>query len=200
MRRSAAAAATTTTVLGGLFLALLAASGLADSPNDAGGGGGVRHKPIAAGVLAANPNDIIAVYRPVDLQGVAVYVGRAGQGVQSIVFRDSKEAAAVFNELWDNQDVTKDPGEDDARPLTRMLLKDSEHKSATLILNVPRVLAMSWGPDHRHVHVHLDKLISGELFADPNGDGDGLPYLTIRNDHDDAQAVMAAYKACVYHH
>src|SRR4051812_18932878 len=91
-----------------------------------------RRKPIVAGNLTVNPKDIIAVFRPIEQQAVAVYVGRPGQSVQAILFHDVREAAAVFNELWNNADVVKDPGEDDARPLTRMMIKsaDGERKSA----------------------------------------------------------------------
>jgi len=32
----------------------------------------------------------------------------------------------------------------------------------------------------------------------PNGDGDGAPFLEIQSVHEEAEAVMAAYKACVY--
>jgi hypothetical protein len=179
-----------------IVMAAVAANVLADAGGP--GEGGVRHKPIVAGGLTVNPYDIIAVYRPVDQQGVAVYIGRPGQAIQAIIFKDSREAAAVFNDIWDNQDVTKDPGEDDARPLTRMRLKDAERKSATLIINVQRVLAVVWGSDHRQLRVHLDKLLANDVFTDPNGDGDGAPFLEIQSVHDEAEAVMAAYKACVY--
>jgi hypothetical protein len=173
------------------WIVVLMAAGAANSLADAGGDG-VRHKPIVAGSLTVNPHDIIAVYRPVDQQGVAVYVGRPGQAIQAIIFKDSREAATVFNDIWDNQDVTKDPGEDDARPLTRMRLKDSERKGATLIINVQRVLAVVWESDRRHLRVHLDKLLANEVLTDPNGDGDGAPYLEIQSVHDEAEAVMAA--------
>jgi hypothetical protein len=178
-----------------VVLAAVALQAAGDAGSD--GGGGIRHKPIVAGGMVVNPYDIVAVYKPVDQQGVAVYVGKPGQAIQAIVFKDAREAATVFNDIWDNQDATKDPGEDDTRPLTRMRLKDSDRKSATLILNVPRVLAIVWGPDKRHVRVHLDKLLNTDTFVDPNGEGDA-PYLEIQSVHDQAEAVMAAYRACVY--
>src|SRR5258706_8277965 len=166
----------------------------ADSGSD---GPGPRHKPIVAGNITVNPYDIVAVFRPQDQQGVAVYIGRPGHAIQAIIIKDAREAATVFKEIWDNVEVTKDPGEDDARPLTRMRPKEADRASATLIVNVHRVLAISWDNDHREVHVHLDKLLANETFADPNGDGDGAPYLEIPNVHDAAEAVMAAYKACL---
>ncbi|MDB5318370.1 MAG: hypothetical protein JWN40_1 [Phycisphaerales bacterium] len=174
--------------------AAMGASVRADPGQD---GAGSRHKPIVAGSLTVNPYDVIAVYRPQDQQGVAVYVGRPGQAIQAIIFKDSREAATVFKEIWDNAEVTKDPGEDDARPLTRMRPKGADRAGATLIVNVQRVLAISWDVDHRQVHVHLDKLLANELLTDPNGDGESLPYLEIPNVHDAAEAVMAAYKACL---
>jgi hypothetical protein len=154
------------------------------------------HKPIVAGGIVVNPHDVIAVYRPLDQQGVAVYLGRPGQAIQAIVIRDSKEAAAVFNEIWDNQEACKDPGDDDARPLTRMRVKDAAAKSATLIANVQRVMAVVWESDRRSLRVVFDKLLQQDLFENPNG-GDSLPWLEFQSLHDDGETVMAAYKACM---
>jgi hypothetical protein len=161
---------------------------------DGGDGPGPRHKPIVAGSITVNPNDVVAVYRPLDQQGLAVYIGRPGQAIQAIIIKDAREAANVFKDIWDNVEVTKDPGEDDTRPLTRMRPKEADRAGATLIVNTQRVLAISWDPDHRLVRVHLDKLLANETLTDPNGDGDGTPYLEIQNVHDAAEAVMAAYK------
>jgi hypothetical protein len=168
---------------------------LADAPSDPGV---ARHKPIAAGSLTVNPYDIVAVYRPAEQQGVAVYIGRPGQAIQTIMIKDAREAATVFNAIWDNAEVTKDAGEDDARPLTRMRLKDSDARSATLVLNVQRVLAISWDADRRAVRVHLDQPIASEPLPSPTGNRDGAPYLEIENVHDAALAIMAAYRNCIY--
>jgi len=176
--------------------AALCATARADAGDASGTPAGPRHKAIAAGNIAVNPTDIIAVYRPFDQQALALYIGRPGQAIQAIIIKDQREAANVFKDIWDNVEVTKDPGEDDARPLTRMRPKDNDRASATLIINVQRILAVSWDPDHRHVHVYLDKLLANEALTDPNGDGDGTPYLEVQNIHDAAEAVMAAYKAC----
>jgi hypothetical protein len=175
----------------------LCATARADAGDASGNPPGPRHKPIAAGNIAINPTDIIAVYRPFDQQAVALYIGRPGQAIQAIIIKDQREAANVFKDIWDNAEVTKDPGEDDARPLTRMRPKDNDRASATLIINVQRILAVSWDADHRRVHVYLDKLLGNETLTDPNGDGDGAPYLEVQNVHDAAEAVMAAYKACI---
>ncbi len=154
-----------------------------------------KRGPITAGNLTINPHDIVAVYRPADQQAVAVYVGRPGQAIQSIIFKDAREAAAVFNELWNNEDVTKNPGDDDARPLTRMLPKTAERKSAILILNIQRVLAMSWESNHRGLYVYLDKPMVAVLI-EPNT-GDEHARLEIDNIHDDNDSIMAAYKLCI---
>src|SRR4051812_2043766 len=53
------------------------------------------HKPITAGPLTVNPMDIIAVFRPAEQQAVVVFVGRPGQAIQPILFRDAREATAV---------------------------------------------------------------------------------------------------------
>lgn len=164
-----------------------AAEGDAVIPNKRG--------PITAGNLTINPHDIVAVYRPADRQAVAVYIGRPGQAIQSIIFKDAREAAAVFDELWNNEDVTKNPGDDDARPLTRMLPKTAERKSAILILNMQRVLAMSWESNHRGLHVYLDKPMVAVLI-EPNS-GDEHARLEIDNIHDDNDSIMAAYKLCI---
>jgi hypothetical protein len=177
--------------------AALCATARADAGDASGTPAGPRHKAIAAGNIAVNPTDIIAVYRPFDQQAVALYIGRPGQAIQAIIIKDQREAANVFKDIWDNAEVTKDPGEDDARPLTRMRPRDADRAGATLIMNVGRILAINWDADHRRVHVHLDKLLATETFTDPNGDGDGAPYLEIQNIHDAAEAVMAAYKACL---
>jgi hypothetical protein len=155
-----------------------------------------RHKAITAGSVTVNPQDVVAVYRPVDQQSVAIYLGRPGRGIQTIVIRDAKEAAAVFNEIANNAEVTKEPGEDDARPLTRLRPKDSP-KNPTIIANVDRVLAVVWDRDHRRARVYLDKLVAGEILVDPNGRGDGADYLEVENVRGEADDLIAAYKACV---
>jgi hypothetical protein len=164
-------------------------AGGADAPSP-------RHRPIVAGSVTLNANDIVAVYRPVDLQSVAIYVGRPGHGIQAIVIRDSKEAAAVFSEIASNAEVTKDPGDDDARPLTRLRPKDSQ-KSPTVIANVDRVMAVVWDRERRHARVYLDKLVAGEILVDPNGRGDGSEFLEVENIRGEADELIAAYKACV---
>jgi hypothetical protein len=184
-----------------LLLCLLTGSPPRSARADAPAGTGnaaepIRHKAIVVGNVAINPYDIVAVFRPIEQQGVAVYVGRPGRGMQAIILRDTKDAAAVFNEIWDNPEVTKDPGDDDARPLTRMCPKDAEHKSSALIANVNRVLAVQWSADHRHVRVYLDKLVGNEALADPNGN-DPNDALEIDSVHAEAENVMAAYKACI---
>ena len=184
----------------GVLVILTATAALCGTARADGGDGsnaGPRHKAIAAGNLALNPTDIIAVYRPFDQQALAIYIGRPGQAVQAIIVKDQREASNIFKDIWENAEVTKNPGEDDARPLTRMKPKDSDRAGETLIINVSRILAISWDPDHRHVHVYLDKLLANETFTDPNGDGDGAPYLEIQNIHEAAEAVIAAYKACL---
>jgi hypothetical protein len=167
---------------------------------DAGGDGGGRHKPIAAGSLTLNPYDIVAVYKPIEQAGVVVYLGRPGQGIQAIIIKDARDSAAVFNAVWDNADVTKDAGEDDARPLTRMRVKDSDARSATLVLNVQRVLAVSWDADRRAVRVHFDKLIASDPLPSLSGENDAPPYLEIPNVRDAGLAIVAAYRNCVYRH
>ena len=63
-----------------------------------------------------NADDILAVYRSNEQQPVEVFVGKPGHAIQVLVFHEFRESQAVFNALWANNDVTKDPGEDDARP------------------------------------------------------------------------------------
>jgi hypothetical protein len=198
MRRAVRSVAVVLTVL---VLCLLAVSPPPNARADAPAGTGnaaepMRHKAIVVGNVAINPYDIVAVFRPIEQQGVSVYIGRPGRGMQAIILRDTKDAAAVFNEIWDNPEITKDPGDDDARPLTRMCPKDAEHKSSALIANVNRVLAVQWSADHRHARVYLDKLVGNEALADPNGN-DANDALEIDSVHAEAENVMAAYKACI---
>src|SRR3954466_8662550 len=104
-------------VAGACFLGLMAGSARA------------ANKPITAGPLTVNPMDIIAVYRPAEQQAVVVFVGRPGQAIQPILFRHTREATQVFDGLWDNNELSKDAGDDDAaKPLTRMLPKGSERR------------------------------------------------------------------------
>jgi hypothetical protein len=147
-------------------------------------------KPVAAGNLTLNPNHIVAVFRPVEHQSVTVLVGRAGQAVQVIHVQDGPEATAVFEALWKNDKVTKDAGESDARPLTRMTTREADQAGAlpALILNVERVLAVKWDPNRRVANVYFD------LPAPVGDDGEGLE---IPNDRGQAESVVAAYKACV---
>lgn len=154
-----------------------------------------KRAPVVAGNLAVNPHDIIAVYRPSDQAGVAVYIGRPGQAIQTIVFKDAREAAEVFNGLWNNDDITKNPGDDDTRPLTRMLPKTAERKNAILILNIPRVLAVSWESNRRGLHVYLDKPMVAVL-VEPNT-GEERAHIEIENVRDDGDSIMAAYKLCL---
>src|SRR5438105_15875794 len=106
-----------------LVLCLVVSSPPRNARADAPAGTGnaaepIRHKAIVVGNVAINPYDIVAVFRPIEQQGVAVYIGRRGHGMQAIILRDTNDAAAVFNEIWDNPDITKDPGNDDPRPTT----------------------------------------------------------------------------------
>jgi hypothetical protein len=156
-----------------------------------------RRKPIVAGNLTVNPKEIIAVFRPVEQQAVAVYVGRPGQAVQAIVFHDVREAQAVFNELWNNEEIVKDPGQEDGRPLTRMMLKsnDAERRIPSLIVNVDRLVACAWDQNRRALRVFLDKPIATALL-DPNG-GE-RDWLELQNNNAEADLVMAAYKVCTH--
>ena len=153
--------------------------------------GGAR-RPVTAGSLTLNPNHVLAVFRPVEHQSVTVLVGRAGQAVQVIVIQDGPEATAVFEGLWKNDRVTKNPGESDGRPLTRMQVKDAEGNGGggvlpALIVNVERVLAVKWDSQRRVANVYFDL---------PAPAGDGAEGLEIPNDRGQAEAVVAAYKAC----
>jgi hypothetical protein len=185
-----------------LFALLLAAVAMALStiPPAHGDGGEspavARRRPVVVGNLAVRPADILAVYRPPQQQAVAVYVGRVGHSIQSLIFRDAREAAAVFDGLWNNKEITKDPGDDDAlRPLTRMMPKDAGEErttSATLILNVDRVMAVTYDASERTTRVYFDKL-TPELLQPQERE-----YIEIPNSRDEADKVMAAYKACLY--
>jgi hypothetical protein len=179
-------------------MAVVGTAALADAGDDGGGGGAAKHKPIAAGSLTLNPYDVVAVYKPIEQAGVVVYLGRPGQGIQAIVIKDARDSAAVFNAIWENGEVTKDAGEDDSRPLTRMRVKDSDARSATLVLNVQRVMAVSWDADRRAVRVHFDKLIANDPLPSVSGENEGAPYLEIPNVRDAGLAIVAAYRSCVY--
>src|SRR4051794_2861025 len=78
-----------------------------------------KHKALVIGDVAINPSDIVAVYRPVEQEATAVFIGRPGHDIQTLIFKDAREAAALFEEIWKNNEITKDPGDDDTRPLTR---------------------------------------------------------------------------------
>ena len=155
-----------------------------------------QRKPAVAGNLTFNPNHIVAVYRPVDGRAVAIYVGRPGQNIQTITFKDYREAAAVFNEIWSNDQITKHPGDSDARPLTRMLPKDAEGKTATLIVNVDRIAAIAYDPSRRAASVFLDRLDPLSPLIEPNTDAES-DHLVIENIRDEGEMVVAAYKACI---
>lgn len=156
-----------------------------------------RHKPITAGLLTVNPTDIVAVYRPAEQQAVVVFVGRPGQAIQPILFRDSREATQVFDGLWDNNEWSKDPGDDDAgKPLTRMLPKGSERRLATLLVNVSRLLAIAWDSERNVARVYLDKPIAMPL-VEPNT-GEEVAYLSVPNIRQEAEALFAAYKLVTY--
>ena len=178
MLRSAVAAS------GLLLLALFNAAALANQ------------KPVVAGNLTFHPNHVVAVYRPVDQRAVAIFIGRPGQNIQTITIKDSREAAAIFNEIWKNHDITKNPGDNDARPLTRMLPKAVEGKTPTLIVNVDRIAAILYDPSRRATSVYLDRLDPYSPLIDPNT-GDELDHLEIQNIRDEGEMVVAAYKACV---
>jgi hypothetical protein len=157
-----------------------------------------KRRPVVVGNLAIHPADIVAVYRPVEQQSVVVYVGRTGHAIQPILFGEARDATAVFEGLWNNKEITKDPGEDDAaRPLTRMMPKDAndERNTACLILNVDRVMACRYDPSDRAVRIYIDKLTSEPLLSPGPQDRE---YLEIRNSRDEADKIMAAYKACLY--
>ena len=152
-----------------------------------------RNRPVTAGNLTVNPRDVVAVYRPFEQQAVVVFVGRPGQAIQPILFRDVREATAVFDGLWDNSEWAKDAGEDDAgKPLTRMLPKGSERRLATLLVNTSRLLAVAWDSERNVVRVYLDKPIASPLL-DPNT-GEEVAYLSVPNIRQEGQALIAAYK------
>lgn len=155
-----------------------------------------QRKPVAAGNLTFNPHHVVAVYRPVDGRAVAVYVGRPGQNIQTITVKDYRDAAAIFNEIWSNDQITKHPGDSDARPLTRMLPKDSENKTPTLIVNVDRISAIAYDPTRRAASVFLDRLDPLSPLIDPNTDAE-TDHLVIQNIRDEGETIVAAYKACV---
>lgn len=156
-----------------------------------------KHKPLTIGNLTVNPSDVIAVYRPVDQQAVAVYIAKPGGAVQTVIFKDFREAGVIFDEMWKNPDVVKDPGDDDARPLTRMMPKDAEKKAPTLIVNVERVLAMAWDTNHRYIRIYIDRPVIPTPLYEPNS-GEEMQFLMVENIRQEADQVMAAYKACVY--
>jgi hypothetical protein len=170
---------------------LLALAGAASPARAAG------HKPVTAGNLTVNPTDIIAVFRPAEQQAVVVFVGRPGQSIQPIVFHDSREATQVFDGLWDNVEVSKDPGEEDpGRPLTRMLPKGADRRLATLLVNVNRLMAVAWDSERNVARVYLDKPIAMPLL-EPNT-GEEIAYLSVPNIRQEAEAVLNAYKICTY--
>ena len=159
--------------------------------------GAAGHKPVTAGNVTVNPTDIIAVFRPLEQQAVVVFVGRPGQAIQPILFRDSREATMVFDGLWDNAELSKDPGEEDpGRPLTRMLVKGTDRRLATLLVNVNRLMAVAWDSDRNVTRVYLDKPIAMPLL-DPNT-GEEIAYLSVPNIRQEGAAVIAAYKACTH--
>jgi hypothetical protein len=157
---------------------------------------GADGKPVAAGNLTFNPRHVVAVYRPVAQRAVSIYVGRPGQNIQTITIKDYREASAIFEEIWKNEQVTKNPGDDDARPLTRMLTKDAEGKTPTLIVNVERVSAIVYDPSRRTARVFLERLDPLSPLIDPNTDAES-DHLAIENIRDEGEMVVAAYKACV---
>jgi hypothetical protein len=173
-----------------LFMAIAVASAGDDRP---------RHRPVVAGEMVVNPYDIIAVYRPAGQQTVALYLGRPGQDIQVVFFHDARMAANIFSDLWNNNDITKDPGADDAKPLTRMLIAGTQGTTATLIANADRIMAVVREPNHQFVRIFFDKPNAVVPVAEP-GAGTGPSdknYLEIQNIRDEADAVMAAYKACL---
>ncbi|HYE20308.1 MAG TPA: hypothetical protein VEA69_17810 [Tepidisphaeraceae bacterium] len=165
-------------VVGGAFGRARAADGLP-----------VKFRPVAAGPLVLNPRDVIAVYRPADGSSVGVLIGKPGGAVQQIVLKDFREAAAVFNELWNNQQWVKDPGDEDARPLTRMLVKPKQGEEdakrvPVLIVNADRVLGIGWDSDRRVAHVYIDRAPGAAAGADE----------TLELTREEAEGVIAAYK------
>jgi len=151
--------------------------------------GPARVKPVTAGPLTLNPRDIIAVYRPADGSSVGILIAKPGGAIQQIVLKDFREAAQTFNDLWNNAEVTKDPGDEDAKPLTRMLPKAKEGEDASkrvpiLVLNVDRVLGIAWDSDRRVAHVYVDR---------PAGAGGDE---TLEMTREEAEGVISAYKLC----
>jgi hypothetical protein len=177
----------------GSRLALALSLALAFTQAQAAEGPG-RQVLVASGVML-NPNYVLAIYRPIEHQAITVFVGRPGQAVQAITITDVREAAAVFEAVWKNEQVTKDPGEADARPLTRMGSKDPA--GATLILNVERVLAIRWDANHQLASVYLDMPAGAAPLVDPNNPDRETDSLEITNERRQAEAVMEAYKACI---
>jgi hypothetical protein len=164
---------------------------------DARAAEGPGRQVLVASSLMVNPNHVLAVYRPIENQAITVLIGRPGQAVQAITVTDVREAAAIFDSIWKNDQVTKNPGESDARPLTRMVPKDAEGATATLIVNVERVLAIKWDAGHQVANVYLDMPAGAAPLVDPNNadrEGDSLE---ITNERRQAEAVMEAYKACI---
>ena len=154
-----------------------------------------RHT-VSAGNLTLNPNHVVAVFRPIENQAVAVLIARPGGAIQSIVISDVREANAVFDALWNNNRVTKDPGDSDARPLTRMALKDSEPATPSLIVNLDRVLAIRWDPNRRTANVYLDIPAPAAPLFDPNTNQES-DSLVIQNNRRQAESVVEAYKAAI---
>ncbi len=156
-----------------------------------------KTKPIVAGNIVVDPRYIVAVFRPVDQREVAIYIGKPGQAIQSIIVSDVRDASALFDAIWNNDQITKNPGDDDARPLTRMVLKDVEQKIPTLIINVDRVLGLTYDPNRRAATIFIDRPTMDMGFDEPTN-GKYVPNLTISDVRDEAQQVVNAYKACVY--
>lgn len=156
-----------------------------------------KHKPIVAGNLVVDPRYIVAVFRPVDQRELAIYIGKPGQAIQSILVNDVRDAATLFEAIWNNDAIVKNPGDDDARPLTRMVLKDAERKIPTLIVNVDRILALTYDPNRREASIYLDRPSVESGFEDP-AEKRYVPFLRINDVRDEALQVVNAYKACVY--
>ena len=157
-------------------------AGAADAP--------ARLKPVTAGPLTVNVRDVIAVYRPADGSSVGLLIAKPGGAIQQIVLKDFREAAQTFNDLWNNAEIAKDPGDEDARPLTRMLPKikegeDAAKRVATLLVNVDRLLGIAWDSDRRVAHLYVDR---------PAGAGGDE---TLEMTREEAEGVIAAYKLCL---
>jgi hypothetical protein len=157
--------------------------GAADAP-------ATKIKPITAGPLTLNPRDIIAVYKPADGSSLGILIAKPGGAIQQIVLKDFREVAQTFNDLWSNADVAKDPGDDDAKPLTRMLPKVREGEDAAkrvpiLLLNVDRILGIAWDSERRVAHVYVDR---------PAGAGGDE---TLEMTREEADGVVSAYKMCL---